>query len=597
MTAKSFLSSFSFLLSTSFLLASPSYSENQETSIAPEKQSASIGNAANVAAENAAIPSPNVPIVSNSAISENAAIQNVSTTTTIAAGPEIKIKEIVSDPKKSFASFMDINPNFVTEFYAARNYQPLWIAGNQWNEKARMALETLHHSGDEALFPSDYETHLLPKNLEAQPDDDVATMDVRLTSALMQYIIDVSFGRRELRKSNEDRAISGPDPDAHKLLVKGLESSNFKAFLESLPPQHDGYKRLKEVFLKLENKKENQVLPVPFIRNLTLNKQDPDIKFLHNRLIASGDLAEPSNDPTVFDQKMRDALKSFQRKHHIASNGILNSVTLTKLNRRQEDLTKKIALNMERWRWLEQPTPGKSVLVNVPGFMLYAYDNGKFVFDKKVIVGNEHRKTPIFTAPMKSLKFNPNWSIPAKIAAKDILPQIQDDPVNFFSDYGMRVLDSKGAEINPHSINWKSLTSNNFPYHLQQKPGNRNALGKIRFTIENPYDVYLHDTSSREKFEEKNRMLSSGCIRVQHPEVLASFVLSDNQKWDITRVKSAMQGTNTNVVNLPSNVRVDMLYATAFVDPNGELHIYDDVYERDDNVIHLLGMNKKKMTE
>lgn len=511
-------------------------------------------------------------------------------------GPEIRIKEIVNDPKAEFAHFMDINPGFVKDFYIARNFQPLWISNNQWNEKANIALDILHKSQEEGLFPQDYVTHLLPKQIASQPDDDAATMDVRLTSALMQYMSDVHYGRRELRKTNEDREKNNPDPDMHHFLAKALQVQDFKHYLESLPPQYEGYKRLKSVLLKEAERTVSQLPPARMIRGLALNAKHPDIQLLHEHLVASGAM-DPSPNPMVFDKTMRDGLKRFQKINNIATTGHLNQVTLNVMNNRKPSLVKKIALNMERWRWLPEPTSGKWVLVNVPGFMMYAYENNQPVFQKKVIVGNEHRETPIFSAPMTSIKFNPNWSVPPKIAAKDILPQIQEDPVHFFSDYGMRVLNASGQEISPQAINWSSITPQSFSFRLKQMPGPKNALGKVRFTIDNPYDIYLHDTSSRDKFAEEVRTLSSGCIRVQDPEILAQFVLNDNKKWGVTQVKAAMQGNQTNVVSLPTPVRVNILYATAYVDDAGELHLYDDVYERDSAVMHLLSMDKKKIIQ
>lgn len=506
------------------------------------------------------------------------------------------IKDIVTDSKKSFASFMDINPNFVTEFYAAHQYQPVWIAQNQWNAKARIALDALHHSQNEGLFPQDYVIHLLPLEISSQNAQEQSQLDVRLTSAFMQYIVDVSYGRRELRKTNEDRAKSSPEPDARLILTAGLKTNDFSSFVAELPPKYEGYKLLREALKRNEHRKEVQLPPIPAISNITLNRNDPAIKLLHDHLVASGDLKEPSLTPTVFDQTMRDALKKFQKRHQLASNGVLNPATRAAFNRPKINLLKKIAINMERWRWLPHHTSKKNILVNVPGFMLYAYDNGQLVFEKKVIVGNEHRETPIFSAPMTDVKFNPTWSVPPRIAARDILPQIQEDPQNFFSFYRMRVSSSKGGEIDPHSVNWASVSPSNFPYRLVQMPGSNNALGKIRFSISNPYDIYLHDTSSRENFNKNVRTLSSGCIRVKDPEVLANFVLDDSQKWDITKVKAAMQGSNTNVVNLPSSIDVHIMYATVFVDHNKEMHVYDDVYERDNNIMRLLDMDKKRLT-
>lgn len=576
MTTKKIPLSFTISFALCLSFSSLGYTETQNEVVKIDQ------NAAQIKAANVAIQAPTAQATQSIAAPVNASFS--------------PIKEIVTDPKKTFASFIDINPNFIADFYADRQYQPVWIAQNQWNAKAKIALDTLHHSQNEGLFPQDYVIHLLPLEISTQNPQEQSQLDVRLTTALMQYIVDVSYGRRELRKTNEDRASSAPEPDARVILTEGLKANDFSSFVANLPPKHEGYKLLRDILIKNEHEKQIQLPPIPAISNVTLNKNDPAIKLLHDHLVSSGDLAEPSATPTVFDNEMREALKRFQKRHHLAPNGVLNPVTRAAFNRPQIDLLKKIAINMERWRWLPHHTSKKNILVNVPGFTLYAYDNDQLVFQKKVIVGNQHRETPIFSAPMTNVKFNPNWSVPPKIAAYDILPQIQEDPQNFFNFYHMRVSSANGGEIDPQSVNWENVSPSNFPYKLVQMPGSNNALGKVRFSVSDPYDVYLHDTSSRENFDKEVRTLSSGCIRVQDPEVLAHFALDDNQKWDITRVKAAMQGNTTNIVNLPKSIDVHIMYATVFVDSNKIMHVYDDVYERDAHMMKLLSMDTKKLT-
>ena len=581
MTTKKILLSFTVSFALCLGLSSFGYTETQNEIVKIDQNATQIG----------AASSPEKTEVQNAT-----AFQSEHVNASFGNEGVSHIREIVTDSNKSFASFMDINPNFVSEFYAAHQYQPVWIEQKQWNTKAKIALDALHHSQNEGLFPQDYVIHLLPLEISSQNPQEQSQLDVRLTSAFMQYIVDVSYGRRELRKTNEDRTKAAPEPDARLILTEGLKTNDFSSFVAGLPPKHAGYKLLREILIKKEHHTVVQLPPIPAISNLTLNKNDPAIKLLHDHLVAKGDLEEPSLTPTFFDQTMRDALKKFQKRHQLGANGVLNPVTRAAFNRPQMDILKKIAINMERWRWLPHSMSKKNILVNVPGFTLYAYDNDQLAFEKRVIVGNEHRETPIFSAPMTSVKFNPTWSVPPRIAARDILPQIQEDPQNFFSFYRMRVSSAKGGEIDPHSVNWANVSPSNFPYRLVQMPGSNNALGKIRFSITNPYDIYLHDTSSRENFDKDVRTLSSGCIRVKDPEVLANFVLSDSQKWNLTQVKAAMQGSNTNVVNLPNSIDVHIMYATVFVDHNKVLHVYDDVYERDNNIMRLLDMDKKKLT-
>ncbi|MDP1974335.1 MAG: peptidoglycan-binding protein, partial [Alphaproteobacteria bacterium] len=337
MTTKKILLSFTVSFALCLGLSSFGYTETQNEIVKIDQNATQIGAASSV---------------EKTEVQNAPAFQYAQASTSFVNEGVSYIREIVTDSKKSFASFMDINPNFVSEFYAAHQYQPVWIEQNQWNTKAKIALDALHHSQNEGLFPQDYVIDLLPLEISSQNPQEQSQLDVRLTSAFMQYIVDVSYGRRELRKTNEDRTKAAPEPDARLILTEGLKTNDFSSFVAGLPPKHAGYKLLREILIKKEHHTVVQLPPIPAISNLTLNKNDPAIKLLHDHLVAKGDLEEPSLTPTIFDQTMRDALKKFQKRHQLGANGVLNPVTRAAFNRPQMDILKKIAINMERWRWL-----------------------------------------------------------------------------------------------------------------------------------------------------------------------------------------------------------------------------------------------------
>lgn len=501
------------------------------------------------------------------------------------------VGEIVNDPKLAFADFMDISPGFVKNFYKERDYSLVWIRNGDWSPRAKILLDALYDAEEEGLFPQDYEVSALPQEMGKKTDEQLNALDVKLTSAAMQYIVDVRYGRRELRKTNGDHR-KGPEPSPKPHLIAGLKAKDFGGWLASLPPKRPEYQALKRLLATYQTREARSLPPIPAGKQLRFGDREERVRLIHEHLLTSGDLRTRPHDIYLYSVDTQAAIKSFQRRHNMRANGVLNPATRIAMNQPNGSLIHKIVLNMERWRWLPHQTSRKYILVNVPGFMLYGFDRDRLALESKIIVGNEYRQTPIFSAPMVNLKFNPTWSVPAKIAAKDILPQIQANP-NFLNEFGMTVLDQSGRQINPYQVNWHAMSARNFPYRLRQMPGSTNALGKLRFTIDNPYAIFLHDTNAREKFNAQVRTLSSGCIRVQYPEKLAAFVMDDPQKWNPEMVKVAMRGTRTNIVNLPQKVDVHMVYATVFVDPKGQTHFYNDVYNRDHQMMRLLSMDQK----
>ncbi|UCD81618.1 MAG: L,D-transpeptidase family protein [Desulfobacterales bacterium] len=174
---------------------------------------------------------------------------------------------------------------------------------------------------------------------------------------------------------------------------------------------------------------------------------------------------------------------------------------------------------------------------------------------------------------------------PPAIAIKDILPKVKKDP-DFLNMQKIRVFqgwNSSAREIDPASVNWQTVSAQNFPYRFRQEPGSQNALGRIKFMFPNPYDVYLHDTPSKELFAKARRDFSSGCIRIEKPLELAEYLLRKHPDWPAEKIISAVSGPDAveKTVKLPGPLTIHLLYWTIWVDEQGLLHFGPDVYDRD----------------
>jgi L,D-transpeptidase YcbB len=277
----------------------------------------------------------------------------------------------------------------------------------------------------------------------------------------------------------------------------------------------------------------------------------------------------------------------FQRRNGLTADGIVGRGTIEALNISVDDRIASIEANLERWRWLSDDLGERYIKVNIANFELQAIEEDRIVFQSEAIVGRPFRKTPVFSSLITFLVFNPDWTVPNTILINDIVPAVIRNP-DYLASRGMKVLRSDGAEVNPASIDWQSVTLGNFRYRIRQEPGPDNALGRVKFMFPNQYSVYIHDTPVRNLFSQTDRSFSSGCIRIYKPLEFAEYLLRDNPAWTPTQIKSQLDLERMRTVNLNKPVPVHMLYLTAWADDDGVVFFRRDIYDRDQRLLTAL---------
>lgn len=262
--------------------------------------------------------------------------------------------------------------------------------------------------------------------------------------------------------------------------------------------------------------------------------------------------------------------------------------TLTAINDRQraqgtpDPRVGQIALNMERWRWLPDDLGARHILVNVPAFYMAARESGRPVLEMRVIVGSPENPTPIFSDLMETVVFSPYWNVPDSIAEGETAPSAARDP-NFLRRQNIEILRRTKAgteKVDPASVDWDDPDAVQ-ELAFRQKPGASNALGHVKFLFPNTFDVYLHDTPADALFFRSGRALSHGCIRLEHPEELARYILRDRREWDERRINEAMHAGEEKHVALKEDVPVHIVYFTAWPNGDGGVDLFDDIYNYD----------------
>ncbi|ADB39553.1 L,D-transpeptidase family protein [Spirosoma linguale] len=237
---------------------------------------------------------------------------------------------------------------------------------------------------------------------------------------------------------------------------------------------------------------------------------------------------------------------------------------------------------LNTYRWLNRFRNSKRIVVNIPSATLRVIDRqGKTLLNSRVVVGKADTPTPLFTAFIPSLVMYPYWNVPRSIMVKEMLPRIQKNPALVLSFLNLDVIDAKGQVVDPKTVNWSvsasAVYNGSFPYRLRQATGCANALGVLKFNVNSPYDVYLHDTNARHAFASENRQLSHGCIRVEKPAELANLLLGYTRFSD-DYLTSCPKNASPKTVQLPVSVPVITTYNVLDIDAAGAIQVYPDVY-------------------
>jgi len=248
-----------------------------------------------------------------------------------------------------------------------------------------------------------------------------------------------------------------------------------------------------------------------------------------------------------------------------------------KKQKKQEPLVNlyKLAINVQRLRVI--PNFDNGIFVNIPSYQLNYYRDGQLVLNSRVIVGKNERRTPVMYSKLSNVVVNPPWNAPPRLINEDIIPKVRQDP-EYLSRNGYSIIDRSGKVVSPYSIDWGSIGAK-FPYRLRQAAGDNSALGRYKFNMPSSDAIYLHDTPKRSLFGKKNRALSSGCVRVEKSDELATILLKE-AGWSADRKQRVLDSRKTTSANIQSDNPVYLYYVTAWVD-NGKTHMLPDIYGYD----------------
>lgn len=465
-------------------------------------------------------------------------------------------------------------------YYSSRNGAALWTSGETLTPAARAVLALIERADEHGLEPR---RSLALRTLVQTGTP--ALKDAALSVAAVQYARDARGARVNPLQVSRLITATPSLPEAWSVL-KALDGASAPAaVLEGYHPRHAGYHALKARLAGLRK------APVePDVYNGLTHGQTLRIGMVDDRVPLLRDLLGlPAAAHMRYDRALADAVKAAQAGKGLPATGKLDAATVAALGGppatliSRKDAVGDIIANMERWRWLPEELGTEHVFVNIPSFALTFQRNGARVFQTRVIVGKPQTPTPIFSDRMQFLVVNPYWNVPPSIALKEMLPLLQKNP-HALQARGLQVVRG-GKVVDPSTIDWASSSVRSVA--IRQPPGERNALGHIKFMFPNEHAVYLHDTPSRGLFSRPVRAFSHGCVRVENPFSLADALLGE--AYSERQLKAMIGGPERNV-RLDNHIPVHLAYFTTFVDEAGEVIHYPDLYGHNRRLKNLLGV-------
>jgi murein L,D-transpeptidase YcbB/YkuD len=452
---------------------------------------------------------------------------------------------------------------------------PIWLDGDGLRERRTKTLMTALLNADaDALALDNYpleELHRVLATLLKQKHPSASLLgdvDVVLTATYVTLAQDLLTGQVDPSTVSQDWHIKPTPAQVDSALAKFLRDTRFDVSITQMRPEYDDYKALQKQLVRYRQLiAKGGWQPVADGKALKPGDSAPvdRLTALRERLRIEGYNVDGNSSPgadstkAVYDHALAAAVGQFQSEHGIAVDSALGKETVQALNVPATFRLGQIAANMERYRWMPRSLGDRYVFVNVPAFRLSAYDDGKQAMEMKVIVGAEYedRNTPVFSDSMQFVVFRPYWNAPDSIAAKELWPKIEADP--------------SYAERNDYEV-----VTENGKQRVRQRPGDKNALGLVKFMFPNTFSIYMHDTPEDQLFQKDVRAFSHGCIRLEKPEEMAQWVLG----WSPEQVTAAEHGPDDRRVNLKEKVPVYIVYFTTFM-RDGRLHFGNDLYGRD----------------
>ncbi|WJS96461.1 L,D-transpeptidase family protein [Flavobacterium johnsoniae] len=463
------------------------------------------------------------------------------------------------------------------QFYIASENQTVW--GNL--QKRKYVLSQLEKSEELGLNPEDYKASQLKKfetRISSLSDKDLATYDILLTYNFEKYLNDLYRGKLDPKKLYDNWDLDEKAFDVNNVLIKAFNKNKLDSIVDNIQPKTQTYKQLLKALELINTFPDDEIKTIESVEKIVLNDTNSALINIKKRLRYWNDLTGRDSLTKIYDSKTFEAIKKFQERHGLAADGVIGVGTIKALNYSKEKRKEQIIANLERWRWYPNEFAENYFIINIPDYSLNVVENQDTTLVRNVVVGTSKRRTPIITSVLKTVVFNPTWTVPPTILKEDVVPAMKRNR-NYLSKKNITIYDSSGNVVDP--VNWNENKPNNYRY--VQSPGYSNSLGLMKILFPNHHSVYLHDTNHRNIFGRNNRSMSSGCVRVENPLELAQHILDVDGNWPQDRIDTIIASKKTMSFKITKKYALYQWYWTAWSKKN-QLLFRADIYNLDSDL-------------
>ncbi len=474
------------------------------------------------------------------------------------------------------------NRGLIEQYYRLYDYTAQWSGSETQNSKRRASLFALLDQANLlGLCGSDFHrTYLSHYDSLAHLKDFDATAfetenELVFNDAALSFFFETAYGQPIGHLSFEGVKYKIDTLRVLNLFHEFISQQAPQRTLDSLEPQNANYKKLKS-----ELNRFNAVnYSLAFSNTVVIKDNAAGNVAAIQQLIAYNLLSKPNHGEMIAIDEYKAALISFQKMVDVDTTGKLDVSTRAALSVPLSKRVEEIKKSLNFWRWTNRLEDKEFIFVNTASARLQIISPDSLVnLNMKVIVGKHDTRTPSFTAYITQVITYPYWTVPRGIAVKEMLPKILKKR-SYLDENNLQVINTRWETVDPSTIAWFKLSKNNFPYTIRQSTGCDNSLGLMKFDLNSPFSIYLHDTDAPGLFGKKERHLSHGCVRLEKPKELARFILDRGpDTLLIPRIDSCMKDQKPNEFKLKKRVPVLLLYMIADIDETGHLKFYKDVY-------------------
>ena len=504
------------------------------------------------------------------------------------------------------------NKPIIQNIYAQTGNKPLWI-GSQNRTKTSHLIQALN----DPLF--NYKNKSFDqksiKHLFYQLDNEeisrsrqaaaYAKLDLVLTSSMVRLVrfivqgdVDWNLVQEKLNTLEQSDDITArwemtpksfPDEDE---LISAIENDTIYEYLTSLIPMEKRYRKLVKL-LKAYRVMDKFPKIKYYKKSLKLGDSSSRVKEIKKRLQISGDYPKKAPINSKFDETMRKAVITYQKRYLLKVNGMVDKTMTYYLNQPAKNNIQAIITNLDKTKLYPKEFEEEYIEVNIPDFNLRYYKDHEKIMKKGIVVGRIDRPTPLFSDAIGYMVLNPTWTITDNLVKRDLIPILRENPM-YLEENNIHVFKGKKEiEVTQEMLDPYEKSEERVPYRFVQFPGETNALGRVKFMFPNKYAVYLHDTDNKSLLSRRYKIYSSGCIRLEKPFELVDTLLEHTRKsYSQSKIDEILESNKPTTIGLKKRIPVHILYFTVY-EEDGLAYFKNDIYLYDKIIEESVAGNKK----